>query len=131
MKSKERATRISPRTARRFASIRGSGVLDDDALEDVGDVLAAIRRVFEKIQDLFPLDNRNGIPLFFEEPADRGLMCAVGFVLQTVDFYGALGDAAAALERLDGADDLVGGVEDDAREVAGVGADLLNPIERN
>ena len=44
-----------------------SGVLDDDAFEHVGDVLAPIGGGFEEIEDLFPLDDRDGILLFLEQ----------------------------------------------------------------
>ena len=33
-----------------------SPVLDDDALEDVGHVLAAVGGLFEQVEDLLPLD---------------------------------------------------------------------------
>ena len=45
-------------------------MLEDDALDDVRDVLAAIARVLEVLVDLFPLDDDNRILLFLEQPGD-------------------------------------------------------------
>src|SRR5947208_562097 len=59
MKSNSSATPIRATTAIRLVSIR-SGVLHDDPLEDVGDVLAAVRGLLEKTEDLLPLDDLVG-----------------------------------------------------------------------
>src|SRR4051812_4162341 len=106
MKSKASATKISAMTARRFESIR-SGVLHDDAFEHVGDVLAAVRGLFEKIEDLLPLDHRDGVLLVAEQRLHRGLMGAIRLVLEPVDLHRAFGHALALLERLHRADDLL------------------------
>src|SRR6516225_879108 len=66
MKSNVSATRISATTGSRFALIR-SGVLDDYAFEDVGDVLGSIGGLLEEIEDLLPLDDHDGVFLFLEE----------------------------------------------------------------
>ena len=106
-----------------------SGVLDDYALEHVRDVLAPVRRVLEKVQDLLPLDDGDRVALLFEEAADGGLMRAVGFVLEAVDLDRRLGHADLLLERLQRLDHLVDGGADDAGQQPGVGADLLDLIE--
>ena len=67
------------------ASIDALSVLDHDALEDVGDVLAAIGGVLEEVERLLPLDHDDRIALVVEQPADRLLVDAVGFVLEPVD----------------------------------------------
>src|SRR5215203_6611513 len=107
MKSKASATAMSAMTARRFASIR-SGVLDDDAFEHVGDILAAIGGLLEEVQDLLPLHDHDGIFLILEQRRDRRLVGAIRLVLEAVDLDRALGDALPLLERLARADDLVG-----------------------
>ena len=47
----------------------GSAVLDDDAFDDVGDVLAAIGGLLEEIERLLPLDDDDRIGLLVEEAA--------------------------------------------------------------
>src|SRR5258705_3496906 len=89
MKSKASATPMSAMTARRLASIR-SGVLDDDALEDVGDVLAAIGGLFEEVQDLLPFHDDDGVLFILEQRRHGGLMGAVRLVLEAGDLDGAL-----------------------------------------
>ena len=64
---------------------RALTVLDHDALEDVGDVLAAVGRVLEEVERLLPLHHDDRIALFVEQPADRLLVDAIGFVLEPVD----------------------------------------------
>ena len=76
-------------------------MLDDDAFEHVGDVLAAIGGLFEEVEDLLPLDDDDGVALFLEERLHGRLVRAVRLVLEAVDLDGALGDALAPLERLD------------------------------
>src|SRR5215207_7792600 len=44
-----------------------SGVLHDHAFHDVGDVLAAVRGLLEKVEDLLPLDDRDRIALLLEQ----------------------------------------------------------------
>src|SRR6266545_6003072 len=65
MKSKVSATKISAMTARRFASIR-SGVLDDHAFDDVGNVLAAVGRLLQEVDDRLPLHDHDGVLLLLE-----------------------------------------------------------------
>src|SRR5215204_2669929 len=128
MKSNASATKISPMTARRLASIR-SGVLHDDALEDVGDVFAAVGGLFEEVQNLFPLDDGDSVGFVFEERLHGGLVRAVGLVLEPVDLDRALGHALALFERLHRADHLLDRVADQPRELARAGPDGVDVIE--
>jgi len=45
-------------------------VLDHDAFDDVGHVLAAIRNHLEIVEDFFPLHDENRVRFGFEQPAD-------------------------------------------------------------
>src|SRR5436190_1101695 len=128
MKSKASATPMMATTASRLLSIR-SGVLDDDAFEDVGDVLAAIRGLLEEVQDLLPLDDDDGVLLVLEEGRDGGLVSAVRLVFETIDLDGALGDPFSLLEGLDRADDLHGGVPDEPGQLARAGPDAVDVIQ--
>src|SRR5258705_13327515 len=117
MKSKASATPMSAMTARRLASIR-SGVLDDDALEDVGDVLAAIGGLFEEVQDLLPFHDDDGVLFILEQRRHGGLMGAVRLVLEAVDLDGALRDPFPLLQGLDGVAALPRRIPDQARQLA-------------
>src|SRR5882724_6392669 len=57
-------------------------VLEDDALDDVRDVLAAIACALEVLVDLFPLDDDDRILLLFEQPRHRAAEDRVGLVLE-------------------------------------------------
>src|SRR5574342_5988 len=58
MKSNSSATRMIRPTVS-SAIVIGLGVLDDDALEHVGDVLASVGGFLEDVEDLLPLHDRN------------------------------------------------------------------------
>src|SRR5882762_9574028 len=49
----------------------GSGALEDDAFDDVGDVFALVDGGFDDFEDFFPLDDLDGIFLFVEELGDE------------------------------------------------------------
>ena len=71
-------------------------VLDDDAFEDVGAVLAAVGGFFEQVEHFLPLDDGDGVLLFFEQPAQRFVVDVVGGVLEPVDLDGELVDVLLA-----------------------------------
>src|SRR6185369_4321030 len=89
-------------------SARASAVLEDDAFEHVGDRLARIGGRLEQVEDLFPLDDRDGVALLAEELRDSLAVEEVGLVLEGVDLADVLGHAGALLQRLDGEAELVG-----------------------
>ena len=78
----ERDDDRAPATIQQHARL---AVLDDDAFEDVGDVLAAVGGVLEEVEHLLPLHHDDRIALLVEQLADRLLVDAVGFVLEPVD----------------------------------------------
>src|SRR5690349_18938922 len=63
-----------------------SGVLQDDALDDVGDVLAAIGDRLQQLVDLLHLDQLAGIRLEAEELRQARAQHLVGVGLEPVDF---------------------------------------------
>src|SRR5215475_9581496 len=75
------------------------GVLEDDALDDVGDVLAAIGRGLEVLVDLLPLDDDDRILLLLEQPRDRAAQDRIGLVLEPVDVDAQLERRLRILER--------------------------------
>src|ERR1700687_1290802 len=80
MKSKASATNTTKRT-KLIGEARGSGGLQDDLLENVRDVLAAIRGLFENLVDLLPFHERDRILFCLEELSDGNAVQTVVFVL--------------------------------------------------
>ena len=98
MKSKMSATAISAED-RQQRGIHALAVLDDHAFEQIADVLAAVGRRLEEVEDLLPLDDGDRIALLVEERDDGVLVDAVGLALELVDARGQLEDAVPSLER--------------------------------
>ena len=69
-------------------------MFDDDPFEQIRDVLASIGRRLEEVEDLFPLDNHNRIPLLVEE-GDDGILCTRSASLELIDPRGQLPDVVA------------------------------------
>src|SRR5512139_645057 len=61
---------ISNSTARMMIRTRISGMFQDDPFEDVGDVLGAVRGVLEKLVDVLPFDDGDGVVLAVQEAAE-------------------------------------------------------------
>src|SRR3954467_5463272 len=79
--------RAAPTTMTRIRSLStaASGVLDDDALEDVGDRLGRVDRALEALVDVLPADHDHRVDAAFEQRG-RGLARdAVAVVLEPVD----------------------------------------------
>src|SRR5688572_33216640 len=62
-----------------------SGVFNDDALDDVRDVLATIDRRFKFLVNLFPLNHRQRVGRIVKELGDRGVINIVAFVFETMN----------------------------------------------
>ena len=90
-----KTTRVSTRGA--------SGHLEDDSLDDVGHVLAAIGDRLEGLVDLLPLDHLDGVGLALEQGGELVAQEAVGLVLESVHLDGVLGvegrERAQAVDR--------------------------------
>src|SRR6185503_2862684 len=84
MKSKTSATRTMHRTSVSMRR-RGSGHLQNDSLDHVGDVLAAVGDDLHRLVDLFPLDDLDGIAALVEERGQAVAQQVVGAVLEPVD----------------------------------------------
>src|SRR6185436_16181349 len=101
MKSKMSATRTMKTTT---VSTGGtSGHLEDDSLDDVGDVLAAIGDRLEGLVDLLPLDHLNRVGMGVEQIGQAVAQQLVGAVLQPVDLHRVLVEAGVhRAQALDG-----------------------------
>src|SRR4051812_46578462 len=79
-------------TIQRTTSFSISGVLDDDAFEDVGGRLAGVDRVLEPLEDVLPADHEHGVDAPFEQRGERVAHDAVTLVLEPVDLDGVVAD---------------------------------------
>jgi hypothetical protein len=61
-----------------------SGALDDDAFDYVGDVFTFVDGGFDDFEDLFPLDDLDGIFFLVEKLGDERAAEPVAFVLVAV-----------------------------------------------
>src|SRR3954447_4382893 len=69
-----------------------SGVLDDDALEDVGDALRRVDRRLEPLEDVLPADHDHRVDAAVEERRHGLAHDAVAVVLEPVDLDGVVRD---------------------------------------
>src|SRR5258708_13700737 len=98
MKSSASATTISPRRMPRLSCPSTSGkpatarILEDDALDDVGDVFAAIGDRFEQVVDHPQLHHLLEVVLLAEELRHRRAHDAVGVGLEPLDLLAQLED---------------------------------------
>src|SRR6266542_2987499 len=91
MKSKARATAMS-RTTVAMSMGGGSGVLEDDALDDVRDVLSPIGRILDEVDDLLPLHHGERVVPSLEELRHRTARERVRLVLEDVHLLARVED---------------------------------------
>src|SRR4051794_14454425 len=124
--------RAAPTTMTRIRSLStgASGVLDDDALEDVGDCLGRIDRALEALVDVLPTDHDHGVDAALEQRG-RGLARdAVAVVLEPVDLDGVVRHVAEVAQLGHRLRDLAGRLVKHMRELLGLlegGLDLVEP----
>ena len=111
--------------------IHRSGVLDDDAFEQVGDVFTAVGGSLEEVEDLLPLDHRDGIALLVEELDDGVLVDAVCLVFELLDACGYFQHAVAPFERVERLRDAVERLADDFDQPLRAGTDPRDLVEAN
>src|SRR5688500_17492779 len=90
-----------------------SSMLDDDALDHVGGILAGVDGVLEERVDVLPLDDVDRIVAVREEIGDRPATDAVALVLETVDLDPMRRYVLEALELLERAHQLLALLDDD------------------
>src|SRR5688572_3431474 len=96
-----------------------SGVLEDDALENVGHRLTAIGGALEVLVDVLPLDDRYRVSGVIEEPGNGLAKEAIALVLEAMDLDAPLLDRASVLHVAQASDpmlDLLHGLEEGFRE---------------
>ena len=113
----------------REGSRRGSGVLQDDALDHVRDVFTLVDSGFNHFKNLFPLDDLDGVFFLFEELRDEGAADAVAFIFEAIDFDDVFERLVGGFHGMNGAGKFDGGRGEDFGEVDGAGADAVDAIE--
>src|SRR6476469_4916769 len=103
MKSKTKAIATIPTTYQ----ITGSGVLEGDALDRVGDPHALVDRLLQRLVDLLPPDHLERVGMASEQGAHRFVVQRVALRLQRLD-VGHLGaHLARPADGRDGAGDVL------------------------
>ena len=119
---------MSRTTTRNWASMT-QACLTTTPVEDVRDVLGAIGRSLEIVEDLLPLDHRDRVALVGEERLDGTPVHEVGLVFEPVDLGGRRRDAGRVPERPHASEDLLGLRGDDPGELAHAVAHAFDVIE--
>src|SRR5262245_41896975 len=125
MKSNASATRMMIATSGEIGMT--SAVLQDDGLEDVGDVLPHVRRRFETSVQLLPAQHVDGIVAAVVEIRHHRARDLVGFVLEPVELDGVRHQLLEVLQTGNRLLNLDAGLGDDAGELDGFGAHGLHP----
>src|ERR1700733_14300852 len=108
---------------------RRSGGLQDDALDDIGDVFAFVYSGFDHFKNFLPLDDLYRILLFVEELRDQRAAKAVALVFAAIDFYGVFQRLFRRVERVNASCDLFGGADEHLHKIDGAFADGTDAIE--
>src|SRR5829696_1161069 len=107
-----------------------SGVLDDDALEDVRRALSGVDRVLEALEDVLPPDHEHRVDAPFEQPRERLADHAVTLVLEPVDLDGEVADVVERAQPRDRLRDLPRRLVEDPRELLGLLHRRLDAVQR-
>src|SRR5262245_12848293 len=132
MKSNASATAIRNTTTSK--PIATSGALEDDALDDVRHVLAAVRDGLEVLVDLLQLDQLARVRLVPEELRQRRAQHLVGVGLEAVDLAAELHDGFGVphvVEQLHRRLDLLGAGDADLGQTLGLLRDLADVVEEH
>src|SRR5215217_2602312 len=122
VKSKASAvpTTIQRITSFSMAGSGSSGVLDDDALEDVGRLLRGVDGVLEALEDVLPADDHHGVDPALEQRGQRFADHPIALVLEPVDLDREVVDVLERPQAGDRQADLAGGLRKDPRHVLGL-----------
>src|SRR3989442_12024228 len=135
MKSKTSATRIRNTTISKLIDMRpGSGILDDDTLDDIGHVLALVGDRLEVLVDLLQLDQLAGVGLVAEKLRHGRAQDLVRVGLQPVDlgadFHDSLG-VAHVVEEIARRLHFFGGGDADLRQALGLVGNPADVVEED
>src|SRR5215217_444992 len=123
------ATTIQRTTSLSIESSR-SGVLDDDALEDVRGRLAGVDCVLETLEDVLPADHQHRVDPALEQRRQRLPDDSVAVVLEPVDLDREVVDVVEVAQARHGRRDLPRGLVQDARQLLRLLHRRLDPVQR-
>ncbi len=106
-----------------------SGALEDDAFNDVGNVLALVDGGFDDFENLLPLDDLHGIFFLVEKLGDEGAADAVAVVFVAVDLDAMFKGAVGRFHGAHGGLDFGGGGDQDFDEVERAETDRIHTVE--
>src|SRR5919204_5909676 len=89
---KSKASAVATTMTRTTSELTRLGVLDHDARQRVGDVLACVDRLFEPLEDVLPADDHQRVDAALEQRGDRVAADAITLVLEAVDLDGVVRD---------------------------------------
>jgi len=107
----------------------GLGALQYDAFDDVGDIFTLIDRSLYNFENLFPLNDLNGIFFLVEQ---LGYECAaetVALILKAIDFDAVLQSFIAGLDGMNYGSNFGASREKDIGKVCGTWADLVHAVK--
>src|SRR5215208_1450664 len=107
-----------------------SGVLDDDAFEDVRGRLAGVDGVLEALEDVLPADDEHRVDALLEQACQRLAHHAVALVLEPVDLHGEVADVVERSQPRDRLRDLPRRLVEDPRELLGLLHRGLDAVQR-
>src|SRR5579863_1721984 len=88
--SKARVRKTTMIRSEKLDMDRRSGGFQDDALDDIGDVLAFVDGGFDHFENFLPLDDLHRILFLVEELRDQRAAYSIAFVLAAVNLDGEL-----------------------------------------
>ena len=104
-----------------------SGVLDDDAFDDVGGRLGRVDRALEPEEDVLPADHDHRVDAVREQRSDRVPVETVAVVLEPVDLDPVLLEVLEAAQVLERLGELLAGLDENVGEPndCSIGASIL------
>src|SRR4051812_30659516 len=106
-----------------------SGVLDDDALEDVRDLLGGVDRVLEPLVDVLPADHHHRVDAALEQRCHPRAGDAVAVVLEPVHLDRVVRDVAEVAQPRHGLVELTRGLVEHVGELLGLLEGRLDLVE--
>src|ERR1700730_5342132 len=125
--SKARVRKMT--TRRREKPVTGSGALEDDAFDDVGDIFAFVDGGLDDFEDFLPLDDLDRVFFFVEELGDEGAAEAVAFVLAAIDLDTVFQSFLGVFQGVNAGSHLGGGGDQDFDQVLGTQADGVHAVQ--
>src|SRR3954451_14907558 len=126
---KSKASAVATTMTRMTSESMASGVLDDDALEHVGDALACVDRILDALEDVLPADDHHRVDPALEQRGNRLTHDPIAVVLQAVDLDRVVVDVAEVAHPRHRLGDLARRLQQDVRHPLGLLHRRLDLVE--